>query len=155
MRYSCISIHGSNISTAKWKGYDPNDRMMSTIKICQWSSTVSIADTNLSWNPEYSNPRYDKSKISLQNLVLLCVLIKSSQINSSNFEIWYREGPQKLKILSFLGFSTKNFWIDIQFCRHKLYQILLLFFWYDVSWSKQWPYKKLTTLRSENTQNSI
>ena len=76
-------------------------------------------------------------------------------MNSANFEILYREGPQKLKILSFLGFSTKNFWIDIQFCRHKLYQILLLFFWYDVSWSKQWPFKKLATLRSERTQNSI
>ena len=76
-------------------------------------------------------------------------------MNSSNFEIWYKKEPKKLKISRFLGFSTKIFWIDIQFCRHKLYQILLLFFWYNVSWSKQWPYKKSTTLRSESTQNSI
>ena len=84
--------------------------------------------------PRLSNSRYDKFQISLQNLVLLCVLIKSSQINSSNFEIWYREGPQKQKILSFLYIGTKNFWIEFQFCRQKLYQIEGLFFQFGVSW---------------------
>ena len=81
--------------------------------------------------------------------------IVSSQINAINFEISYREGPQKLKILSFLWLGAKTFWIDIQFCRHKLYQILIMFFQSEVLWSKQWPHKKLRTLKSESTQNSI
>ena len=63
------------------------------------------------------------TKISLQNQVLLCALMSSSQINSSNFEIWYREGPQKLKILSFLYLSKNIFWIESQFCRQKLHPI--------------------------------
>ena len=81
--------------------------------------------------------------------------MSSSQMISSNFGIWYREGPQKQKILSFLYVGTKNFWIEFQFCRQKLYQIEGLFFQIGVSSSKKWPYKKLKTLKSESTQISI
>ena len=58
------------------------------------------------------------------------------------------------KILNFLYIGTRNFWIEFQFCRQKLYQIEGLFFQFGVSWSKKWPYN-LKTLKSESTQISI
>ena len=76
-------------------------------------------------------------------------------MNSANFEILYREGPQKLKILSFSHLETSYFWIEIQFCWQKLYSIKALFFESDVSGSKQWQFKKLTTMKNKNFWNSI
>ena len=81
--------------------------------------------------------------------------MSSSQINSSNFEIWYREGPQKLKILSFSYLDKNFFWIESQSWRQEPHSMKGLLFESYISESKELLFKKLTTTKCKDFQNSI
>ena len=80
--------------------------------------------------------------------------MSSSQMILSNFGIWYREGPQKQKILSFYSNVRMIFGLKFNFVGINCIQFRVCFL-NHVSQSKRWLFKKLKTMKSKDFQNQV